>query len=470
MNRALFGTTALIALAIGAAPIWAAPQQGSVISGGATITQSGTTTTINQTTSRSAINWQSFSVGAGEQVIFQQPSSSAVSLDRVTGGSASTIAGSLTANGQVILINSAGVLFTSSASVNLSGLIATTSDIADSDFMAGKLAFGKASPTATASVINQGTINIASGGYAVLSAAAVANTGTIQAKLGSVVLAGATAFTVDFDGDGLLQYAVTQGVGTSPGASALVEQGGTISADGGQVLLTARAAQGVVQHVINMDGVIEANNVTRSADGKLLVGTVTLDGGTIGVVEVGGSFKSSTLSVSGDSIVVNDGTEFSVGTLAMFAGGTQPSSENTFGSYTTTPTVSLITTDVTTVETTGVITAGGTAGVNLVAAPSSTPSTIVTRLETISRPDGSSYTVRVESRCYLGSACAPNFAALLLGSDANAIGQAAANASAVGRLTATSAKPDAAKESPPSGSSLIPGLLTDQTRPSRSGG
>jgi filamentous hemagglutinin family protein len=282
----------------------AAPQQGTVTGGSSTITQSGNTTTIHQTTERSSIDWQSFSIGSNEQVTFVQPNSSAISLDRVMGPGVSTLAGSLTANGQVVLINSNGILFAPGASVNLAGLIATTSNISDSDFMAGKLGFNQASTNTSATVINQGTIDVAAGGYAVLSAAAVANTGTIKATLGKVVLAGATAFTVDFDGDGLLQYAVTQGVGTNPGTSTLVEQAGTIAADGGQVLMTARAAKGVIQHAINMDGMTEANAVSRTANGTLIVGAVTLDGGTTGAVEVTGSIQATNTAGVGGTVQV----------------------------------------------------------------------------------------------------------------------------------------------------------------------
>ncbi len=299
----LLGSAAVLAVSSITAPAGASPQQPTVINGQSSIIQSGQTTIIHQGTERSTINWQSFSLGTNEKIIFEQPNAAAISLDRVIGGGASVIAGDITANGQVILINPNGVLFTKSAEVNLSGLIATTSNIADSDFKAGKLDFSVAAPNA-ATVINQGTINVATGGYAVLSAAAVANTGIIRAKLGSVVLAGATEFTVDFDGDGLLQYAVTRGDTVSPHTQTLVEQSGTIAADGGQVLLTARAAQGVIQHVINMDGMTEANAVTRTSNGTLVVGAVTLDGGSNGSVQVTGSIQATSARGTGGTVEV----------------------------------------------------------------------------------------------------------------------------------------------------------------------
>lgn len=476
----LLGPAGVVALGWMVGPAFAAPQQPTVTGGQSTIIQSGNTTTVHQTSQRSSINWQSFSIAPNEQVVFEQPNSSAISLDRVTGATASTIGGTIVSNGQVILINANGVLFAPGASVSVAGLIATTSDIADSDFLAGKMNFAQASPIATASVVNKGTIDIASGGYAVLSAAAVENDGVIQAKLGSVVLAGATAFTVDFTGDGLLQYAVTQGVNSSPGTQTLVEQAGTITADGGQVLLTARAAKGVIQHVINMDGVIEANGVARTINGKLVVGAITLDGGSSGDIGISGQIAGGTLSVSSggdvqlagailnvsDGIVINTtGGQISIG------GQTSTGGQITDTETTTTISTGLLLIDTGTIGTGPIITAtSSVGGLTTTVGPtltSGSTSTVVSTVETVTAANGTHYSVRVLSQCVLGSACAPTLTALLSGSNAGAVGQAATNMAAIGPATKGSSAPTppSSDSGQPSGSSLIPGLLTDQTRP-----
>ena len=133
----------------------AQPTGGSVVAGSAQISASGATTLINQSTSKAIINWQSFSVGQGGSVQFNQPSSSAITLNRVTGTSASTIDGAIRANGQVWLLNPNGLLFGNGATINVGGLLATTSDIADQDFLGGRYNFS--STGGKGSITNDGS-------------------------------------------------------------------------------------------------------------------------------------------------------------------------------------------------------------------------------------------------------------------------------------------------------------------------
>src|SRR5215469_3844251 len=137
----------LSALGLGAlAPLAALanPTGGQVVGGSATIsTPSANTTVINQGSERAAINWQQFSVGGNEYVQFVQPNSSAVVLNRVIGSNPSSIFGSIRANGQVFLINPNGILFAPGASLDVSSLTASTLNISDTDFMAGRYVFSK---------------------------------------------------------------------------------------------------------------------------------------------------------------------------------------------------------------------------------------------------------------------------------------------------------------------------------------
>jgi filamentous hemagglutinin family protein len=257
-----------------AAGVHAAPQGGVVAAGGAGIVRNGAATTITQTTANAVINWQSFGIAAGEAVQFRQPGTGSVTLNRVLGPDASAIHGSLSANGKVFLVNPNGILFGSGASVNVGGLVASTLDITDADFMAGRLRFGG---TSRAGVLNQGTIN-ADGGYVALLGASVANQGVISARLGSVALAAGQAVTLDVLGDSLLEARVDQGA-----VNALAENGGLIQADGGQVLMTAQAAGDLLATVVNNTGVVRAQTIqSRNGTIKLLgdmqSGTVTLSG------------------------------------------------------------------------------------------------------------------------------------------------------------------------------------------------
>ena len=141
------------------------------------------------------------------------PSSSAVALNRVIGGlGPSSIYGTLTANGRVFLVNPDGVLVGPTGVINTAGFLATTHDIKNEDFMAGRYLFNIPGRS-DASIVNQGTITATSGGFAALVAPGVRNSGTITAELGTVGLAssGDKGFTLDFYGDKL----ITLGVGDS---------------------------------------------------------------------------------------------------------------------------------------------------------------------------------------------------------------------------------------------------------------
>ena len=248
------------------------PEGGQVVAGSATINRT-TPSRIDviQQTGKAIIDWRSFNIDSGEHTNFQQPSASAVALNRVGGGVPSNISGLLTANGQLFLINPNGVVFGSGARVNVGSLVATTADIRNEDFLAGRYRFDKASDNLDAGVINRGVIHVAEGGAVVLAAPWVRNEGLIQARLGQVALAGAKTFTLDFHGDGLLQFDVGSAVGERPRGedgmpvNALVSNPGTILADGGVVALTARAVGQILDRVINMDGVVRRGRSTSKA-------------------------------------------------------------------------------------------------------------------------------------------------------------------------------------------------------------
>ena len=268
-----------VMLAFGANAM-ALPVGGVVTEGGASISSAAGSTTITQASQNVAINWQSFNIGATESVQFVQPNSSSVALNRVLGPDPSSIFGSLTANGKVFLVNPNGVLFARGANINVGGLVASTLNVSDSDFMAGRYRFAGNS---NATVLNQGTIN-ADGGSVALLGANVGNDGIIVARLGTVALAAGNAMTLDVAGDGLLSVTVSEGA-----VNALVQNGGLIHADGGNVLLTAMAAGDLLQSAVNNTGVIQAQTIENRN------GTIRL----LGDMQSGTMNTSGTLDVSG---------------------------------------------------------------------------------------------------------------------------------------------------------------------------
>ena len=284
-NRFLAGTRPPHALAILALMMFsfdavhAAPVGGTVAAGSAVIDSSGARTTITQTTPSAVINWQGFGIAAGESVRFQQPGSSSVALNRVVGPDPSAIFGSLSANGKVFLVNPSGVLFGPGASVNVGGLVASTLDITDGDFMGGRYSFNG---SGRGTVVNHGTIT-ADGGYVALLGTDVSNQGVISARLGSVALAAGQSITLDVLGDNLLNVTVDRAA-----LDAVVRNGGLLRADGGQVLLTAQAAGSLLSSAVNNTGVIQAQTISSHKGVIRLLGNMAN-----GSVDVAGTLDAS---------------------------------------------------------------------------------------------------------------------------------------------------------------------------------
>jgi len=279
-------TASLLACLMMSPTFAAGPSGGTVSAGSATITQSAAQTTIKQTSDKAVVNWSNFSIGSGSSVRFEQPSASSIALNRVTGRQASVIQGALQANGQVWVLNPNGVLIAPGGQVAAGSFLATTRSLTDQQFMAGNYAFTDGGVPG-ASVVNQGSIILADGGYAVLAGEAVRNEGYIEANLGQVVLGGAKAFTLDLSGDNTLAFVVTAPVDVTPtDGKAVVDNSGSIQAAGGRVLMTVRAASQVVGQVINTGGVVAATSA------QMVNGKIVLDGGT-GSVSVVGELNAS---------------------------------------------------------------------------------------------------------------------------------------------------------------------------------
>ncbi|MFQ6759600.1 MAG: filamentous hemagglutinin N-terminal domain-containing protein [Deltaproteobacteria bacterium] len=315
----------------------ALPDGGQISAGSGNIGQNGTTLTVTQTSPKLAINWQGFNIGQSETVHFNQPGSSAIALNRVLGQAPSQILGNLRANGQVFVLNPNGVLFGSTAQVNVGGLVASSLSLNDADFLAGSYTFRTSG--AAGSVVNQGALTAANSGYLALLAPEARNEGVISATLGTALLAAGDTVTLHLHNGSLLSYTIDHGT-----LNALAENKHLIRADGGQVILSAQAAGLLTRSVVNNTGIIEAHTIQNQGGVITLLGdrqggqvnvSGTLDASGRNIGETGGTVK-----VLGDHVALLDSARLDVsgasgGGTALVGGnfqgkGPEPNATSTF--------------------------------------------------------------------------------------------------------------------------------------------
>lgn len=295
--------TAVILVFLFNIPVYAAPNGANVVHGNVNISQSGSNTIINQNTDKAIINWNSFDVNKGESVLFNQNSSSSIILNRVTNGLPTNIFGNISANGNVFILNQAGVLVGNGASINTNSFLAGAANISDNDFIAGKYNFYGAQ----GNVINNGSIKVQDGGYAVLMGKNVENNGLISAKLGKIYLSSGETFRMDMSGNDLIGVEVEKGI-----TDAYISNTGYIKAEGGTIIMTAKNASDVIRQAVNNTGVIDASSISYKG-GKVILGAEN------GQVINDGEINVSSKSDEGGSIelkaehIINNGLVYANG-------------------------------------------------------------------------------------------------------------------------------------------------------------
>ena len=282
------------------------PQGGVVQQGAAGIQYTGDTLNINQQSDKAIIRWKDFSVGKGNTVNFNQPSSDSATLNRVTGDFTSEIAGRINANGSVFLVNPNGILITADGVIDTGGFVASTLDIDNNDFLNGDYTFTKSGNNGV--VANHGNISVDDGGFVALLGGAVKNDGTVRALVGKVGFAGGEKIVMSFGNNDFLRVEVptdkwdtlTDSQGNK--VAATVDLGGKVDSRGGFVDITIADASDILRQTISIDGIVSANTVS-STDGF-----ISISGGTVGVTGNGRITadadygNAGTIAIEADSI------------------------------------------------------------------------------------------------------------------------------------------------------------------------
>ena len=315
--------------------VYANPDGADVVAGGAVTDYAAETKTLTVTTSteRTIINWRNHDIAADEITRYQQPSAASVTLSRVIDGNPTRIMGGLQSNGQVFIVNPNGVLFGRSARVDLPGLLASTLDIKNEDFLNGRYRFFDTGGKGR--VVNMADLTALPGGYICLLSKSIENDARIEARTGTIALAAGEAMTVAMDDNSLISVAVDESVrsevlgddGTA--VKNAIDNKGEILAAGGKVILTARVFKHVFDHAINNSGIISAKSllehdgiVELSAQGAAITNTGTIEATQVSLAAAGAPVNNGGIITAEKTVDIKlDGSPLTnTGTMAARQG------------------------------------------------------------------------------------------------------------------------------------------------------
>jgi filamentous hemagglutinin family protein len=291
------------------------PMGGAVVNGQASFNTSGNTLTVTNTPG-TIINWQGFSINANEVTRFAQQSASSTVLNRVVTNNPSVILGTLSSNGQVYLVNANGIMFGAGSTVDVAGLVATSLNLSNADFLAGRHNY-TAVPGAQ-NVSNAGNINAQQGGQIYLIAPNVENSGIITAPNGEILLTAGNSVQLVNSLDPNLRVSITAPAGNATNLGKLIVESGSLGLFGtmvknsGSVSADSAVAQG-------------GKIVFKASQNTQVGGTVSATGTTGGNIEILGNQVALLANANVDASGVNGGGTVLVGGDAH---GTNPNVQN----------------------------------------------------------------------------------------------------------------------------------------------
>jgi filamentous hemagglutinin family protein len=289
------------------------PSNAKVLSGTADVSTDGNTMTVT-TSDKAVIHWDTFNVGQGSTIRFVQPSTSSMVVNRVLGGQQSVIAGLISANGKLVLINRAGIHVTATGQIQAANFIASTlANISDQQILTGgDMHFvGESS----APIANDGNIE-AIGGDVFLIAQRITNTGAITAPDGKVGLAAGNDVLLSHDGQLFVGHSINV-----PEGSIGIDQKGIIEA--AQAELKTKDGN-LYALAINSEGVVRATGLDETEDGRIVLraesGTVRA-GGHLAATTVNdaGTEIGGRIEITGDEVIVPEGA--SIDASGQLGGG-----------------------------------------------------------------------------------------------------------------------------------------------------
>lgn len=260
-----------------------------VMNGSADFSQSGTTLTVTNSPN-AIIHWGSFSIGQNELTRFVQQSSASSVLNRVVGQDPSQILGQLQSNGRVFLINPNGVIFGAGARIDTAGLIASSLQLSNEDFLAGRLKFTGSG--AEGAVRNAGSITTPSGGQVLLIAPDVENSGVITSPQGEIILAAGHTVELLDTSNPALRVEISAPAGRALNLGTLVAAGGHI---------------GLAANLVQQSGHLNASSAVAEGGRIFLKATNTASLTRDSLTEAQGSQGGEITVRSGEATLVEAG-------------------------------------------------------------------------------------------------------------------------------------------------------------------
>ena len=282
------------------------PDGAQIVSGQVSIDSATPGVTSVTNSPNAIINWQNFSIAQNELVQFLQQNGQSAVLNRIIGQNPSEILGQLFSNGKVFLINPNGIVFGAGSSIDTQGLIASSLNLSDQDFLSGNYHFMAGS--SSGNIVNEGIIRAGKDGNIILIAPQIENNGIIKSDGGSITLAAGQELTMTNLDDPDIRFQIQAPTDSVVNLGKLLSEGGAVN---------------VFANSIIHSGEINADSVEMDAQGNIKLvaqqditygaqtanGQVSTDAATPGVITVNNS-PNTIINWQNFSIAQNELTRF----------------------------------------------------------------------------------------------------------------------------------------------------------------
>ncbi|MFZ2406181.1 MAG: filamentous hemagglutinin N-terminal domain-containing protein, partial [Methylobacter sp.] len=267
---------------------YANPDGAQIVSGQVSIDTAtpGVTTVTNSP--NAIINWQNFSVAQNELTQFIQQNSQSAVLNRIIGQNPSEILGQLTSNGKVFLINPNGIVFGANSTVDTQGLIASSLNLSDQDFLTGNYHFIAGS--SAGNIVNEGIIRAGKDGNIILIAPQIENNGIIKTDGGSITLAAGQEIIITNLDDPEIRFEIQSPTDSATNLGKLLTEGGAVNVFAGTIKHSGEINADSVQ--IDKQGNIQLvaqQDITLEADSKISANNSQGDAGSIRIESKSGT-------------------------------------------------------------------------------------------------------------------------------------------------------------------------------------